>query len=606
MTVRLDRWLTVPVFAACLMALLPAAADSAPDRNPVTVARDALDQGDAITAEIEAQQALRSGADRRDVAALLGQAELFQGNFDKARQWLEPGRFTKEDHERGFHALAQLELAEGHPEKAAKAFERALEHNGGSALLWVDIGRFRYQIGEQRLAVTAARNAVKKDPDNPQALVFMGQLVRDTDGLQAGLLWFRRGIDLHPENLDLLAEYASTLAELGQYKEMLRVTRDMLTIQPGNSRAYLLQSVMAARAGEGELAQRLFWRTRNQFDAVPAGMLIAGVMEQYGGNRVAAAHVLNDLVRRQPDNLPAHIVLGRALLTNGETGEVVDDLKPLAKRASASAYMLTLLGRALEQRDDRQAAAIYLDRAAGIGRLVPPAVEAIPLSEEGAVTIYRWQDDPDRLDAGIALIRQMLGEGQERAALAKVADLRARYPASIDVEILSGDVAALTEQEEEALKYYRQAAQLRLNADLTQRIVYTLLAMNRQAEAERLLSDYLRENPRALEAVLMLADLRLKDSEWHKADLLLTYARQLPGGARDPRLLAHLSEACLQQGKIGQAMDLAMEAYRIQRAGTLPTLALGRAMAAAGRRKEAAVLMEKYRAMDGAADQPSA
>ncbi|MXP25376.1 tetratricopeptide repeat protein [Altererythrobacter indicus] len=583
--------------ALCLlMVTAPGSADDVTAQRAIEISRKALDQGDPVTAEIEAQNALDQGAKREDVSALLGQSEFMQGEGDKARRWLEPGKFSDQDWERGFHTLAQLELMDGNPDAAAAAFAKASEKDGGSAALWVDIGRFRYQVGEQRLALAAARTAVKKDPEDPRALEFMGQLARDSEGLRAGLSWFERGTELHPKDIGLLSEYASTLAELGRYKDMLRVTRTILDIQPGNPRAYLLQAVLAARAGENELAQRVFWRTRNSFDNVPTGMLISGVIEQYGGNTMAAANVLENLTRLQPDNIVAHAVLGRALMADDQTGQLTDELGPIVHRKTASPYALTLMGRAFEQAGQRDQAAPYLDRAAGIG-LAPPAMEAIDLSEQGAVTLYRWQDEPDRPELVVPTIRQMLQNGQAEAAFAQSKVLLQRYPDSVDMMVLAGDVAALTGHNDQAVKLYQNAALLRFNSQLARRMSYVLVAMNKRLEAKQVLSQYLRGNPNALEAVLLLADLQMADHEWRKADLLLTYARQLAGGQRDAKLLANLSQARLKQGMVEDAVDLATRAYHLQRSGRLPTRALAQAMLAAGRKDEGDVLMAKYQAM---------
>ncbi len=57
----------------------------------------------------------------------------------------------------GFHMLARLEMADGNLPAAGDAFDRALEGNGGTAEIWVDIGRMRYRGGEHHQALEAAQ-----------------------------------------------------------------------------------------------------------------------------------------------------------------------------------------------------------------------------------------------------------------------------------------------------------------------------------------------------------------------------------------------------------------------------------------------------------------
>src|SRR5690606_30187586 len=116
-----------------------------------------------------------------------------------------------------------------------------------------------------------AERALVLGPKSPRALHFMGQLVRDSRGLRAGLGWFARGVVENPEDLLLLKDYAATLGELGRTKDMLRITRAMIALDPDNADAFFLQAVMAARAGKLNLARRLMWRTGDAYDEVPAG-----------------------------------------------------------------------------------------------------------------------------------------------------------------------------------------------------------------------------------------------------------------------------------------------------------------------------------------------
>ncbi len=68
-------------------------------------------------------------------------------------------------------------------------------------------------------------------------------------GLVASLPWFEKGLKAAPDDLSLLGEYAATLGEIGRAKDMLRVTRHMIELDGENPRAFYLQAVLAARAG---------------------------------------------------------------------------------------------------------------------------------------------------------------------------------------------------------------------------------------------------------------------------------------------------------------------------------------------------------------------
>ena len=138
---------------------LSAAAAAVPASDDLAKAAEAIERGDGIAAEVAAQRALDAGTPRSEVAALLGEAELLQGDLGDARGWLAAGEFSAATRERGFHALGRLALEEGDLAGAVEAFDRALQAGGGSARLWVDIGRLRYLGGQHHLAVEAAPRA---------------------------------------------------------------------------------------------------------------------------------------------------------------------------------------------------------------------------------------------------------------------------------------------------------------------------------------------------------------------------------------------------------------------------------------------------------------
>src|SRR6187549_1343204 len=290
-----------------------------------------------------------------------GEAQLLQDDTSAARRWLGEGRFDAASAQRGFHALALLEVVDGNIAAAGHAFDMAFAQGPENARLWVDIGRFRYGNGQHYLAVAAADRALAVDPADARALEFRGQLLRDAQGVRAAQAWFSKAVDRAPGDLGLLGEYAATLGEAGEYREMLRVARRMVELDPRQPRAYFLQAVLAARAGKDDLARRLLWRTDGAYDEEPAGQLLAGILELRTGNPALAVDQFDALVRKQPDNVRATLLLGRALLAAGDANEVVARFGPAAARADASPYLLTLVGRAYEQLDRRAEAAAYLD-----------------------------------------------------------------------------------------------------------------------------------------------------------------------------------------------------------------------------------------------------
>ena len=555
---------------ALLVAALAGPGAASPGQDFIAKGREALAHGDGISAEVSLRRALAAGAPRAAVAAYMGEALLDQDAPDKAREWLEPGAFTPGTAALGFRRLAQLERTQGNLAAAGTAFDRAMAITPRDATMWVEIGRLRYVGGEHMLAIEAADYALRLDPDNVRALEFKGQLARDSQGLTAGLPWFERALRRHPRDVSVLGEYAATLGDLGRTRKMLEVTRLMLAIEPGNPRAYFLQAILAARAGNVELARGLFARTRDKFDDIPAGKLLEGVLEMEAGNYVLAAEALSGLARAQPGNARVTRLLARAYALGGEDRLVVHDYAGAAGGADASPYMLTLVARAYEADGRRDLAAPLLDRAS-LAHL-PPLSPIAAGSEVGSL-----------LAAG------------NNAEAAQTADRHvAANPGSAFSQAIAGDVRLAAGDGAGALEHYRLAAYVRLSQSLLQRMVAASTQSGQGAGAATLVEMFLAANPGDRAAARMAANEAAIAGDWRRARRLLEYVRD-SGGASDTALLADLSLAQLRGGDVKAAEATARKAYALQRANPAAAQAWALSLDALGRRALAQALLAKSR-----------
>ncbi|MBN8502434.1 MAG: hypothetical protein J0M19_15000, partial [Sphingomonadales bacterium] len=347
------------------LALLAAPLAAAPDavRGHIEQARSALARGDGIAAKADLDRAIQAGATRTDISADMGEAFILQGESVKAREWLGPGQFAKGQEGRGWRLLGNLERSEWRLAESGKALDRALAFSPRDPLLWIEIGRLRYQGGEQLQAIEAADRAVAAAPDHPRAIEFRARLLRDSHGDAAALPLIERGLAKSPDDLALLGSYAASLGELGRAHDMLLVTRKMLSIDPANAQAFFLQAALAARAGNVDLARAMLNRAGNRLNDVPAATLLKAILELEAGNANVAAQPLIALADWQEANPRLQALLARSLYEAGDTQQLFARYGALAQRGDTSPYLLTILGRALEEQGKYAEAAVLLDRA---------------------------------------------------------------------------------------------------------------------------------------------------------------------------------------------------------------------------------------------------
>ena len=444
------------VLAASVLSMPGTAQDNAGE-SALAKAGAALARGDGIAAEIELKKAQSLGISRERLAARMGEALIIQRNYTAARGWLAPGQFAKGDEAYGWRMLAMLERFTGNLDAADTAYQRALAAKPLDPHVWTDIGRLRFSKGEQIQAVEAANRALEIDPDNPRALELRAQMLREQAGWEAALPLYERALIKAPNDLPLLAGYASTLGEAGRMREMLTVTRRMIELDASDARPWLYQAVLAARADKPELARRLLIKAGPAVNGMPAATLLRGVLELDAGNANAAVAQFEALIRQQPANPVVQVLLARALYEAGDTNALLARFSALAGRPDASPYLLAIIARALEERDDRTGAAGYLDRLAKAQPL-----PVMPIGERGSV------------DAA-AGVRAMILAGNFAGAEA-TADAYARQrPGMFEALSLAGDAALARGMPAPALDYYRRAAQVRYPERMLLRSVEALV-----------------------------------------------------------------------------------------------------------------------------------
>lgn len=558
---------------------MPLAALPQDARTHVERAEKALARRDGLGAEIELKAALASGAARPDVAADFGEAYLYLDNPVAARAWLGPGQFARGSESRGFLLLGRLERMQGNLPAAGRAFDRALAFTPRDPLLWVEIGRLRFAGGEQLQAFEAADKALQFGPDNARALEFKAQLVGEAQGWNAAIELYEQALAANPDDVGVLAGYAAALGEAGRAREMLKATRHLLTLAPGEPRGWFLLATLAARAGNVDLARAMLNRAGKRLADEPAAMLLAGTLELEAGNANNAAQLLGPLVERQPANPRAQLLFARALYEIGDYKALLDRFSRLAQRPDAPAYLLTIMGRAYEEIGDRAAAGELLDRAAAIG---PAPIMAVFEPEGAAAYAAGWSASQGSLVQAVPYVRSLIAAGDSAAAVTVANRFLELHPGSGDALGLAGDAQLAAGNAAGALPLYQAAARVRFPERMLVRIGESSDRLGLGAAMPELVARYLERFPQSTLAVRMAATMAASEGDWPTVRLLLENLRQR-GGNRDVRLLADLSFAQLRSGNAQAALESATRAWQLQPASAAAAQARGMALAELGR-----------------------
>lgn len=570
------------IWAAGLVLALCAGGAVAAAPQQLQIAREAIEQGDIIAADVALDRAEEGGVARPEIAVLRAENCLLEGDLACAREWLGPETFGEGDALRGFQLLGRLERLAGNPVAAAQAYDRALAIDDRNADLWVDIAELRYNASEEAIAFDALAHALQLDPNLPRALALQARLIRQRDGLLPSLPFFVQAIDAAPGNTALLLDYSAVLGEAGRGETFLAASHAAAE-RGGAERALYQQAVLAARAGDFETARTLKERVPPQADSEGRAILRA-IVEMAAGSLRSAQQMLARLHQRNRSDEVIARLYASALARGDRNADVVSIFGRAAARDAADPYLKTIVARALERLDRRGEAAILLDQAPKTDASGFRGIESFGSD----VTAIAYRANPTRFESVRDYVRALIGEDRTGTARSVGAQLVERFPNTRDAKVLAGDAALADGDPEAALQYYERAAAIRFTDRLLVRIVGALEAAGRTGEARNVAQSYLAKRPGNALASRIVAVQAANAGDWHLAGVLLDYLLE-SSGSRDVVLLSLASQAAANLGDGDEALRLAERAMDLQPSNSLAAASLALAYERRGMDREAAL-----------------
>lgn len=551
------------------------------------LARIFLALGDGVAAEGELGRARAAGFDAERAHQLYAHAWLLQG--DAKRALTEAARARSPYAGYAARVGARALALQGDLPGAQRTLGAVLAAAPNDSAAWSDLGRVRYTSGDIAGAIDAATRAIALDRNNIEALTLRGELVRGQYGLVAALPWFEQALKRDAYFHPALIEYAGTLGDVGRYGDMLEATRKALAARPDSPQAYYLQAVLAARAGNFDLARTLMARIGGKLDGTPGTLLLGGTLSYQAGAYEQAIEQFRQLVGRQPMNLTARRLLGASLLRSGDATGALDILRPAALRGDADSYTLSLVARAFERTGERDWSGRFLDRAAW-----PPREESSPFGTDDSLPILTAarNEDPDDPVVRVGYLRGLIDSGDAAGALVQAQALARDNPGAPAAHLAVGDTLMVMKRYGDAAAAYGRAADIHFDEPTMLRAVDALDRAGRRPEAANVLALFLSQNPQNVAGQRLAAHWQIAGGEWDSAIETLEGLRQRVGN-RDAALLAELAYAYLGDGDDQTGLSYAKAAYALAPMNPAATDAYGWALYQSGNDGAAVQLLEK-------------
>lgn len=405
-------------------------------------------------------------------------------------------------------------------------------------------------------ALSAARDAVAAQPQDPQALRLLAAALRLDGDREGAMAAIDEAIALSPEDAHLHLERAGLLLQERQLDAAQAALARTIGLDPNQFPAYIVQAQLALGRGDLDAAERITRTAARIGPDHPQVAAIEGMLALRRGDPDRALSILTQaseyapdepqlrnalgfaylakghfafaeqafrsMLERDPDSRPLRALIADTVRRQGRPGDAADELAPLLQHGDAPA-LLRLVGE-LEVEAGR--AALALPRLRAAAAAVPGDRRTL------AAMIEAWRQLDDQADARASLDAML-------AVHPQIAEL---WLARLSVETFVGDEArAVAERWHAAMPDFVPA---------NEALVTTLDAAGDSERAEAIALRITELSPGHTQAELRVIDGLLR----RDTDAALARVESLIGRAKDAEAKRNLRQL------LGRTFDLAGQA----------------------------------------------
>lgn len=388
-------------------------------------------------------------------------------------------------------AVVQLIGETRGPAAALAELDKLAEANAGS-----DTGRryglaaasMRYTNGDQTqeaFVATLVEEAEDTDLKN-QARVVLSRMKAQTGDNEAARALVEAALTSDPSNVPALLSSAAWKIRDQAFSEAITDLRRALDQDPRNVDVLLLEAEAQQNLGNVELAEQRLAQAVEVSNASPRVAVIYARFQLSQDRTSAAKQVLNDSFRTS-GNLQVAQMLGQVLLNQGNMDEAQTLMAALSTLKTQEATMLAR---------DLKAAILYNQNK------IDETLAFLRSSSGGG--------DQDEFSRELQILRVQMISGRIGEAKEHLKTLRGKYPDSVALKLLEGNMLSLEGNIDAAVEVYRRL--LGENPDETiviERLYTSLKDTGREGEASELLVRALEDSPDD-RALLMLRALELE------------------------------------------------------------------------------------------------
>lgn len=461
--------------------------------------------------------------------SLAGEVQLMNGDAKKAEEYF--ARASKLDPQDGRRrtVLAVTQMAGGQFDSGLEQLQDIAASDKGTSADLALISTYMRR-NELDKALTAIDALSKKTPESPIAGHLRGQVQlskKDVDGARKS---FEAVLSANPNYFPSLASLAGIDVASNKAADARKRFEALLVREPKNARAMVALAELRLRDPGDQKTAVVELLTRaiaaEPTEVAPRVLLVDYLLQQQDAKQAASVGQAGMAVLAT--SLPMLDAAGRAQMAAGDTNQ---GLTTLAKAASLQP----------------QATAPLL-------RLADAQVQAKSVSAAEQTLRKALDLQPNLVDAQARLTRIRLDQGKLDEALALVRTVQKQRPKEAVGFLLEGDVRLAKKDVDGAVNAFQAGLKAAPAPELVIRSHVALRQGGKTADADRVVGNWLQNQPKDVVVPMYLADLALNEKKLPEAEKqYLNVVKLQPNNAVAYNNLAWVTSELKKDGAIAYA-----------------------------------------------------
>ncbi len=468
----------------------------------------------------------------------LGSAYLLAGEYEKGIAFLQKAENLKPKNEVIKKRLVEGFLKKGDIQQAISNLEelnRSEKTNKETQQLLIVIYIRQKLLDKAEEKLTAL---LKQYPDDPQLYNIQAVIERLKGNTQKAVESYNTALSFQK---DFVPAYMG-LAEIEKQNKNItnakKYYEQIIAIKKDYTRAYYALAAILEKQGDWKLLEDLMMQAYKNAPDVTVKVKVATILSKiYAKNRQAdkTLSLAKDLLRENPENIPALSFYSGALIVNDKTKEAQNILKTIiAKRPDDIKHRILLIQLLTKAGKHQEEILALFDEANKI--------------------------QPDNQNILLLQTRYLIQYKRYFQAEKNISRLVQQFPDNPEVWLLKGQLNLANKQYKEALKTYQKAYQLKQQNKTLFIIADLMKLQNKGEEGILLLEKELEKNSKNIGVYIKLANIYQQKKQYDKA--IEHYKKALALQPENILALNNLADIYTRQHN-PEALSLAQRAYKL-------------------------------------------